>query len=311
MSEPTGRWNRPPNWPAPPSADWTPPPGWKPDPKWGNPPKGWQFYGPGGNAPVNGMALKKSKVNGMALKKSKTELRIALALGVILLVGIISAASGGNTSTTTTATATATATDSTAVPAAPVSESPALAPPAQAATARADQDAASKAAAAQAAAAKAAADPASACLMRPAQYGDLILRVSDPGVPPTAQVLGGGWAYNHDTNTCQNGPDFLLAGVAPGDGHCGQVATAASNPGYNADTSPAPLLSVVLVSKGNCDAPVAAAPASCTLTGSGTCIRGGEFCPLADEGQPGTDAEGRTYICEDKTHTGRDHWESP
>lgn len=147
--------------------------------------------------------------------------------------------------------------------------------------------------------------------MRPAQYGDLILRLRDPGVPPTAQVLGGGWAYNHDTDTCQNGPDFLLAGVAPGDGHCGQVATAANNPGYNAATSPAPPLSNVLVSKGNCAAPVAAAPASCTLTGSGTCIRGGEFCPSADEGQPGTDAEARTYICQDKTHTGRDHWESP
>ncbi len=147
--------------------------------------------------------------------------------------------------------------------------------------------------------------------MRPAQYGDLILRFSDPGVPPTAQVLGGGWAYNHATDTCQNGPDFLLASVAPGDGHCGQVATAASNAGYNADTSPAPPLNAVLVSKGNCDAPAAAAPSSCTLTGSGTCIRGGEFCPSADEGQPGTDAEARTYICEDKTHTGRDHWESP
>ncbi len=94
MSEPTGRWNGPPNWPAPPSADWTPPPGWKPDPKWGKPPKGWQFYGPGGGAPVYGTPH----------KKSKKEMRIALALGVILLIGVIVAASGGSTSTTTTAT---------------------------------------------------------------------------------------------------------------------------------------------------------------------------------------------------------------
>ncbi len=94
MSEPTGRWNGPPNWPAPPSADWTPPPGWKPDPKWGKPPKGWQFYGPGGSAPIYGMPP----------KKSKKELRIALALGVILLIGIITAATGGSTSTSTTAT---------------------------------------------------------------------------------------------------------------------------------------------------------------------------------------------------------------
>lgn len=52
----------------------------------------------------------------------------------------------------------------------------------------------------------------------------------------------------------------------------------------------------------------AAAPL-CTTTSSGSCIRGGEFCPRADDGQRGTDVEGRTYLCEDKTHTGRDHWE--
>ncbi len=52
-------------------------------------------------------------------------------------------------------------------------------------------------------------------------------------------------------------------------------------------------------------------PATCTTTSSGSCIRGGEFCPTADEGQSGTDADGRTYICEDKTASGRDHWETP
>jgi len=116
MSEPTGRWNGPPNWPVPPSADWTPPPGWNPDPKWGKPPKGWQFYGPGGSAPIYGMPP----------KKSKKELRIALALGVILLFGIIIAASSGSKSTPTPATATDPLT--TTAPAAPVSESPAPAP---------------------------------------------------------------------------------------------------------------------------------------------------------------------------------------
>lgn len=54
----------------------------------------------------------------------------------------------------------------------------------------------------------------------------------------------------------------------------------------------------------------AAAPV-CTMTSSGSCIRGGEFCPRADDGQRGTDVEGRSYVCEDKTHTGRDHWELP
>jgi len=49
----------------------------------------------------------------------------------------------------------------------------------------------------------------------------------------------------------------------------------------------------------------------CTTTSSGTCIRGGEFCPTADDGTTGTDADGRTYVCEDKTGSGRDHWETP
>lgn len=49
----------------------------------------------------------------------------------------------------------------------------------------------------------------------------------------------------------------------------------------------------------------------CTTTSSGTCIRGGEFCPTADDGTGGTDGEGRSYICEDKTGSGRDHWETP
>ncbi len=247
--------------------------------------------------------------------------KILTGLAVLFLIGTIGNATSGSKSTTSATTDAATTAPSPASIAPPPPPSPtgdsvaaadkARADQAAAAKAAADQAAAAKAAADQAAAAKAAADPASACLMRPAQYGDLILRFSDPGVPPTAQVLGGGWAFNHATNTCQNGPDFLLAGVATGDGHCGQVATAASNPGYNADASPAPPLMAVLVSKGNCAAPAAAAPTSCTVTGSGTCIRGGQFCPSADEGQSGTDAEGRTYICEDKTHTGRDHWESP
>lgn len=52
----------------------------------------------------------------------------------------------------------------------------------------------------------------------------------------------------------------------------------------------------------------APAPApSCTTTSSGTCIRGGEFCPQADYGTTGYDADGRAYTCTgDTTHP---HWE--
>jgi hypothetical protein len=56
--------------------------------------------------------------------------------------------------------------------------------------------------------------------------------------------------------------------------------------------------------------PVSAAPAQhgCTTTASGSCIRGGEFCPQADYGMTGYDADGTPYVCKgDSTHP---HWES-
>lgn len=50
-----------------------------------------------------------------------------------------------------------------------------------------------------------------------------------------------------------------------------------------------------------------AATHPCTRTSSGSCIKGGEFCPAADYGQTGYDAEGRAWVCEgDSSHP---HWE--
>jgi hypothetical protein len=49
-----------------------------------------------------------------------------------------------------------------------------------------------------------------------------------------------------------NGPDFLLSGVADGTGHCGQVAEASDNPGYNEDANRAAPLKKVIASKGDC-----------------------------------------------------------
>jgi hypothetical protein len=48
---------------------------------------------------------------------------------------------------------------------------------------------------------------------------------------------------------------------------------------------------------------------ACTHTSSGSCIRGGEFCPQASYGMTGWDAENRHYVCQgDHTHP---HWELP
>jgi len=44
---------------------------------------------------------------------------------------------------------------------------------------------------------------------------------------------------------------------------------------------------------------------SCTHTSSGSCIQGGQFCPTADEGSYGYDANGRRYLCEGR------HWRVP
>jgi hypothetical protein len=58
-----------------------------------------------------------------------------------------------------------------------------------------------------------------------------------------------------------------------------------------------------------------AAPASpsthhaCTHTSSGSCIRGGQFCPQASYGHSGWDSHGRRYVCKgDHTHP---HWMIP
>lgn len=49
-----------------------------------------------------------------------------------------------------------------------------------------------------------------------------------------------------------------------------------------------------------------ASAASCTKTSSGTCIKGGQFCPKSKYKQTGIDAKGRKYVCKgDKNHP---HW---
>ncbi|GAA4709586.1 hypothetical protein GCM10023349_30610 [Nocardioides conyzicola] len=48
---------------------------------------------------------------------------------------------------------------------------------------------------------------------------------------------------------------------------------------------------------------------SCTHTSSGSCIRGGQFCPRASYGHSGWDAHGRRYVC--KGNRSHPHWMRP
>ena len=72
---------------------------------------------------------------------------------------------------------------------------------------------------------------------------------------------------------------------------------------------------LVLVLSGLVSTPAAAsaqqhsAVRACTKTSSGTCIRGGQFCPQASFGRSGWDAAGRRYVCKgDRSHP---HWMRP
>ena len=48
---------------------------------------------------------------------------------------------------------------------------------------------------------------------------------------------------------------------------------------------------------------------ACTRTSSGTCIRGGQFCPQSSYGRSGWDAHGRRYVC--KGSRSHPHWMRP
>ena len=56
-------------------------------------------------------------------------------------------------------------------------------------------------------------------------------------------------------------------------------------------------------------APVHSAVQTCTKTSSGSCIRGGQFCPQSSYGKSGYDVRGRRYVCKgNRTHP---HWMVP
>jgi hypothetical protein len=57
------------------------------------------------------------------------------------------------------------------------------------------------------------------------------------------------------------------------------------------------------------DAPTGLERHSCTRTSSGSCIRGGQFCPQSKYKKSGWDAKGRRYVCKG-SHT-HPHWMKP
>jgi hypothetical protein len=67
-----------------------------------------------------------------------------------------------------------------------------------------------------------------------------------------ATRLGGGWVWNFGDKKCITTVEFALLGNPSLQGFCTQVAYASSNPGYNPGAVPAPPLSSVIGTRGDC-----------------------------------------------------------
>lgn len=70
-----------------------------------------------------------------------------------------------------------------------------------------------------------------------------------------------------------------------------------------------PMLTVSPASAATTSSTVSNARHVCTHTSTGSCIRGGQFCPRAKYNKSGWDAQGRRYVCKgNRTHP---HWMRP
>jgi hypothetical protein len=99
--------------------------------------------------------------------------------------------------------------------------------------------------------AKASTDSAeAACAARGFASGDIYVRWTDPGVPWTAQELGGEWVWNVALGKCLTSVQMEIAASPPGAGNCTQVGYVAENPGYDVNATPAPPLEDVAAETG-------------------------------------------------------------
>lgn len=106
------------------------------------------------------------------------------------------------------------------------------------------------------------------------------------------RLKSAGFAVGTSTRTVTNGANGVVLSESPSGG-------TPAMPGTRVNI-------VVSVLRAPPPPPPPPAP-SCTTTSSGTCIRGGEFCPQASYGMTGYDANGTPYTCTgDTTHP---HWE--
>lgn len=147
--------------------------------------------------------------------------------------------------------------------------------------------------------------PAAGAEAAPGSAVDLVIAEPLPRVP---RVIGESTA-TAEARLKAAGFNFLVVRHTVSSGTNGIVISQSPTGGSRRSSGTRVRLVVThVVAPAPAPAPPPPAPApSCTTTSSGSCIRGGEFCPQADYGTIGIDAYGRQYTCTgDTTHP---HWE--
>lgn len=89
--------------------------------------------------------------------------------------------------------------------------------------------------------------PAETCATPLPDRGDVIEWQREPGVPDSANELGG-----TDPEHCNWTFDTLKTSSPTGSGYCTEAAWASDNPGYDPNATPAPRLKKVQVVIGDC-----------------------------------------------------------
>jgi hypothetical protein len=166
-------------------------------------------------------------------------LAIAVAALIVAVIAIGAALDGGHKAVPVAATASAAATTAitpSATTAAPSVTAPA---PRDSRTAQAHRTAKARTDSAEA-----------ACAARGFASADIYVRWTDPGVPWTAQELGGEWVWNVALGKCLTSVQMEIAASPPGAGNCTQVGYVADNPGYDVNATPAPPLEDVAAETG-------------------------------------------------------------
>jgi len=90
----------------------------------------------------------------------------------------------------------------------------------------------------------------SRCEARPDRSGDLLVRVITNGQPAVTQQLGGAWAWDRATGTCDTAVQMIISAAPAAARSCSQVARAADNRGYQLSAVPAPPLKKVIAWRG-------------------------------------------------------------